>query len=156
MATDLEIPEQPDLTNRGVPAHIDADDIDPTEYDLRRQELEDILFAGAWREGFEEWAQYTELLPEDIAQAEQFGLFEEFDFYWDPDLDRLRYVTPTAADGWEEESTETSVETVLTELDELGRTVAECVATEVDWTDERIEDIIWSVESFGQIPTNEE
>jgi hypothetical protein len=71
---DIETPTPPDLTNRGVPARIDAA-VSTTEVDLRRPDLEAVLGEGAWQEGVDEWAQYTDLDEADVALAEEMGWF---------------------------------------------------------------------------------
>lgn len=157
MNQDIDVPVPPDITNRGLPEQFDADEpVD--ESDLRRGDLESVLRSGAWREGFDEWAQYTELDRSDVDDAHRLGLFGAFDFYWDGDGERLRYVVPEVPESWDERADEASVtRTILQgELDDLGRTVAETIATDyVDWGDEERDDLVWGVESFGQVPTEE-
>lgn len=157
MTSDIELPTPPDLTNRGTPVDLDLDETDPLETDLRREELEEILLDGAWREGFEEWAQYTTVSDSDVRLAADLGLFHAFDFFWDFDMGRLRYVTPAVPVDWDDRpDSGVSASTLQTELDDLGRAVAETIAAEyVDWGEEESSDLVWGVETFGQVPPEE-
>jgi hypothetical protein len=64
MALDVAVPEPPDLANRGLPSEFagveDVEAVDDVAA-LRREELDAVLRDGAWREAFEEWAEYTDL-----------------------------------------------------------------------------------------------
>lgn len=156
MALDVEVPTPPDITNRTTPVEFDTEET--TGNDRRRAELEAILRDGAWRAGFEEWAEYTDLSAADVALAETLGLFRAFDFFWDPEADRLRYVTPAVPAEWDDRAGEdvSSPRLVETEFDDLGRAVAETVVAEyVDWGSEESSDLVWGVETFGQVPTGD-
>ena len=158
MVIDVDVPTPPDITNRGIPDAIDADNV-TSESDLRREELEQILRNNAWQEGFEEWWQYTDLSEEDIQRAVELDLFHAFDFFWDNETRRLRYVTPAVPGEWDDDDTETvsTASVVQSELDDLGHIVAETMTTNyVDWGDIELSDPVWSVETFGQVPTREE
>jgi hypothetical protein len=158
MAPDVDLPTPPDLTNRGIPDELDADEGVVGERDLHRAELERVLDEGAWREGFEEWAEYTDLSETDVQQAEAVGLFRALDLFWDPDAERLRYQVPEVPGDWDDRvgGEGSPASTVQQELDELGRTVAETIATDyVDWGAAEPADLVWSVQTFGQVPTRE-
>jgi len=158
MALDVALPTPPDITNRGVPEKFDVDVLAGSDLDLRREELEAVLRDGAWREGFEEWAQYTDLSERDAELAEELGLFRALDFFWDFETDRLRYVVPAVPEAWDDRAGSDGVptSTLQEELDDLGRTVSEIVATDyVDWGEGESSDLVWGVESFGQVPTAE-
>lgn len=153
MSLDASVPTQPDVTNRGLPAPLDPE---ADAGDLRRAEIETVLADGAWREGVEEWTQYTDLSAADVELAEALGLFRSLDFYWDDEADRLRYVVPAVPEDWGERagSDGVSATTLQSELDDLGRTVAETVAIDyVDWGDGEPTDLVWGVETFGQVFT---
>lgn len=155
----LDVPNPPDLTNRENSAPFDPVNVASSGTDQRRAELEDILRDGAWREGFEEWAQYTDLSEAVVERAAEMGLFGSFDFFWDTQEDRLRYVAPAVPDDWAEGTGQSDVSAsfVQSELDDLGRAVAETIATGyVDWGSAESSDLVWSVETFGQVPTGEE
>lgn len=154
----LDVPNPPDLTNRGDSARFDPVNAISGGPEQRREELEEILHDGAWQQGFDEWAQYTDLTADDVERAEDIGLVGSLDFYWDDEADRLRYVAPEVPDDWTDRSDRsgTPASLVRTELDALGRTVAETIAADyVDWGDEAPSDLVWSVETFGQAPTGE-
>lgn len=155
MALDASVPTQPDLTNRGLPAALDPG---ADSGNLHRAELEAVLADGAWREGVAEWAQYTELNPADVELAEALGLFRSLDFYWDDVADRLRYVVPAVPEDWDDRAGSEGVSRAILqeELDGLGRTVAEIIATDyVDWGEGEPADLVWGVEAYGQVFTGE-
>ncbi|WP_340101442.1 hypothetical protein [Salinibaculum salinum] len=158
MVIDVDVPTPPDITNRGIPDTVDSDAV-TSEISLRREELEKILRQNAWQEGFEEWWQYTDLSEADIQWAEELSLFHAFDFFWDSEAGRLRYVTPAVPDEWGDDAEEavSPASVVQSELGELGDTVAETIATNyVDWGERELSDPVWSVDSFGQVPTRDE
>jgi hypothetical protein len=155
MALDVDVPEPPDLTNRGTPSdYPHSDELGGSE-DFRREELEAMLRDGAWREGFEEWGEYTDLDDEEVRAVADLGLFRDLDFYWDPVDETLRYDAPSVPGDWRERVSESLSSTsqasrVETELDDLGRTVLEELQdTYLDWSDEA-EDYVWSEETFGE------
>ena len=130
MGLDVAVPEPPDLSNRGTPRDFEWLDETPGSTDFHREELEDLLQDGAWREGVDEWAEYTDLDEAQVRVVGELGLFQAFDFYWDPTDDRLRVDAPSVPDDWRErpatESLDSStVSTVDTELQDLGRVVQE-------------------------------
>ncbi|MFB6153903.1 MAG: hypothetical protein ABEJ27_06590 [Halodesulfurarchaeum sp.] len=156
MALDVDVPTPPDLTNRGLPPGLSIAETAGDVQDLRRGELESVLGEGAWREAFEEWAQYTDLSATDIEHATTIGLFRAFDFFWDPDARRLRYVTPAIPEDWTDAEAVSAPDVVQAELDDFGRTVAETITSGyIDWG-EASSDLVWGVDSFGQVPTGEE
>jgi len=158
MTLDIDVPTPPDVTNRGVPDAIDAAEVPGSEMTLRREEIEQALRDGAWREGFEQWAGFTDLTEGDVRRADEAELFRSFDFYWDPTEERLRYVTPAVPTDWDDRVDGGTSGTILqSELDDLGRTVAETIVEDyVDLGDGEPVDLVWSVETFGQIQPGEE
>lgn len=151
MALDVDVPEPPDLTMRGTPSDYRATEESGQSRDFRREETETMLKDGAWREGFEEWAEYTDLDADAIRAIDELGLFKAFDFYWHPDRESLEYDAPEVPDDWEERAPESLTSTsetsrVETELDDLGRTVLEEIedilldqseeTVNYDWDDE--------------------
>lgn len=127
MTLDVEVPDPPELSNRGVPAEFEAVEAVGSSADLRREELEAFLADGAWREGFEEWAQYTDLGEAEFAAARELGLFRAFDFYWDPSDALLRFEAPSVPDDWRRRLDRDALDVTLVgaELQDLGRAVAE-------------------------------
>ena len=137
MGLDVETPEPPEL-----PA-VDAntyDDVEVQGEEYRRQELEDLLAEGAWTDAFDEWASHTDLDEEEFAIAEELGLFEEFDFFWDDFADRVGYHAPGIPEDWRErelhpelDSWET-VSGINATLAEFGDTVSETLKENyIDW-----------------------
>lgn len=150
MPSDLDVPPAPDVTNRQFPAELD--DVDFELEDLRRGEIETALREGAWRDGFAEWADYVDLDDEDLAMVYDRDLFPEFDFYYDPDTDRIRANPPTLPEDWVAETASPQVSTVRTALDDLGEIVAETlVADYLDWSADQDGDYIWREATFGTI-----
>lgn len=159
MALDVAVPTPPDITNRGVPGTFDVDAVAGSDQNLRRDELEGILRAGAWRQGFEEWAQYSDLSATAVELAVELGLFRALDFFWDFEARRLRYVVPAVPETWDDRAGPEGIpaSTLQEELDDLARTVSEIIATDyVDWGEAEAKDLVWGVETFGQVPTEEE
>lgn len=155
MALDVETPEPPDLTMRGTPSDFRSGEKARGMGDFRREELETMLKEGAWKEGFEEWAEYTDLAEEEIRAIADLELFRALDFYWDPDDEMLRYDAPDVPDDWRERAPESLTSSsqasrVETELDDLGRTVLEELQdTYLDRSDGASNDV-WSDEAFGE------
>ncbi|SFP96047.1 MULTISPECIES: hypothetical protein [Halolamina] len=103
MILDVSIPEPPDLSNRGRPSSFDWEESEIIgSEDFYREDLENLLQEGAWREGFEEWAEYTDLDEEEVRVVDDLDLFQAFDFYRDPTDDHLRYDAPTVPEDWRE------------------------------------------------------
>ena len=130
MALDVEVPDPPDLSNRGMPREFEWQEETLGSEDFYREDLEDLLQEGAWKEGFNEWTEYTNLEEEHVRIVSDLGLFQAFDFYWDPTEDRLRFDAPVISDDWQErdatESLDSSTVSMIDgELDDLGRAVQE-------------------------------
>ncbi|HKJ58269.1 MAG TPA: hypothetical protein VKA37_03495 [Halobacteriales archaeon] len=139
MALDVESPEPPDLTNRGLPTAIEA--AEGVEGDLRREELERFLRDGAWNEAFQEWAEYTDVTAEEYRTVEGRGLVQRLDVFWDPADGRLRSEVPDLPAEWDEEF----ASTIQVELSDLARTVVEMLEDAyVDWDEEEPSDVYWS------------
>jgi hypothetical protein len=105
-------------------------------------------------EGFDEWAEYTNLDEETVHLVDGLGLFQRFDFYWDPTDDRLRYDAPSIPADWRDrEETEaldsTAVSTIDAELSDLGRTVQEVLEDYIE-RDEGGSDAGWGEDPYGE------
>jgi hypothetical protein len=153
MALDIEVPEPPDLSNRGMPREFDWQEETLGSEDFYREDVEDLLQEGAWTEGVNEWAEYTNLDDADVRLVNELGLFQAFDFYWDPTDDRLRFDAPTIPDDWRErpatESLDSSrVSMIDNELDDLGRAVQEVLEDYVE-RDDVSTDFGWGADSYG-------
>jgi len=153
MALDIEVPESPDLSNRGMPREFEWQEETLGAEDFYREDIEDLLQEGAWTEGFNEWTEYTNLDEEHVRIVDDLGLFQAFDFYWDPVEDRLRFDAPVISDGWRErdatESLDSSTVSMIDgELDDLGRTVQEVLEDYLERTDES-SDHAWEEDTYG-------
>lgn len=153
MALDIEVPDPPDLSNRGMPREFEWDEETLGAEDFYREDLEDLLQDGAWKEGFNEWAEYTSLDESLGRLVSDLGLFQAFDFYWDPADDRLRFTAPTMPDDWPDrdvtESLDSSTVSMIDgELDDLGRTVQEVLEDYLERNDET-SDFGWGEETYG-------
>ena len=147
MGLDVETPDPPDLTNRGLPGGVDPDAANDGLGDLRRAELEEVLRDGAWSEGFREWAEYTDLTAPEYSVLREHGLFGEMDFYWDPTEGRVRYEPPALPPELSERRELTSL--ADTELSDLGDAVLETIDDGyLDWGGEPTDDRDWPGESF--------
>jgi hypothetical protein len=143
MGLDVETPTPPDLTNRPLPSDLEPADV--PDSGLRREELEEMLREGAWHEGFEEWAAYTDLTEAEYEAIRESGLLEELDFYWDPVEERVRFEVPPA----DRPAGEDLAERTTAEMTDLCRTVVEMLEDAyVDW--EENGEALWSEETFGE------
>ncbi|WP_433629404.1 hypothetical protein [Halomicrococcus sp. NG-SE-24] len=154
MSLDVDLPEPPDLSNRGMPREFEWLEETSGSEEFHREALEDWLQDGAWKEGFNEWAEYTDLDEKQVRAVDDLGLFQAFDFYWDPTDDRLRYDAPSVPDDWRErDATESfdssTVSMIDAELQNLGRTVQEMLEDYLERSEEA-SDYVWSEETFGQ------
>ena len=154
MALDVEVPEPPDLSNRGMPHEFELQDETLGSEDFYREDLEDLLQEGAWKEGFNEWTEYTDLDEEHVRIVSDLGLFQAFDFYWDPTEDRLRFDAPMIPDDWRErDATESfdssTVSMIDAALQDLGRTVYETLEDYLE-RNEEASDFGWGRETYGK------
>jgi hypothetical protein len=153
MALDVSVPEPPDLSNRGTPRGFEWQDETFGAEDFYREDLEDLLQEGAWSEGFEEWAAYTDLEEDHVRIVGELDLFRAFDFYWDPTEDRLRFDAPTLPDDWRERAATESLDTgtvsmIDTALQDLGRAVSETLEDYVERNEDNAE-FTWVDETYG-------
>jgi hypothetical protein len=137
MALEIEVPEPPDLSNRGMPREFEWQEETLGSEDFYREDLEDLLQEGAWKEGFNEWTEYTNLNEEQVRIVSDLGLFQALDFYWDPTEDRLRFDAPTISDAQRgrnvTESLDSSTVSMIDgELDDLGRVVHEMLEDRIE------------------------
>ena len=151
MTFDIAVPEPPDLSNRGMPREFEWQEETLGSEDFYREDLEDLLQEGAWKEGFNEWTEYTNLDEEQVRIVGDLGLFQSFDFYWDPTEDRLRYDAPTISDAPRErdvtESFNSSTVSMIDgELDDLGRAVHEMLEDHLE-RDGQLSDYGWDEET---------
>lgn len=147
MSLDVTVPEPPDLTNRGTPREFEWEEETLGSEEFYREDIEDLLVEGAWKEGFNEWAEYTDLDGEQVRIVGELGLFQAFDFYWDPVEDGLRFDPPALPDDWREEAAGESFDGgarsfIDSELQDLGRAVYETLEGYLD-TDAEPSDYGW-------------
>ncbi|MDZ7745815.1 MAG: hypothetical protein U5K28_04560 [Halobacteriales archaeon] len=153
MTLDVPIPEPPDLSNRGRPSGFDWEESETLgSEDFYREDLENLLQEGAWREAFEEWAEYTDLDEETVRAVDELGLFHAFDFYRDPTDDHLRFDAPTMPEDWRERDVTESIDSdsvsaINSELHGLGRTVHETLQNYLQRTRGASD---WGEERFGE------
>ena len=153
MALDVEIPDPPDLSNRGSPRDFEMQDSEGSP-DFHREDLEALLHDTAWTMGFEEWLDRTDLTAEHVEAVNALGLFQELDFYWDPADERLRDDTPTVPEDWRErEATahldSSDVSLVRSELQDLARTVREALEDELERSD-AVSAALWVDDPYGE------
>ena len=153
MALDIEVPDPPDLSNRGMPREFEWEEETLGSEEFYREDLEDLLQEGAWTEGFNEWTEYTNLEEEHVRTINNLGLFQALDFYWDPIEDRLRFDAPPLSDDWQEHAATASLDSstvslIDNELDDLGRTVQEVLEDYVERNDES-SDYGWNETPYG-------
>lgn len=161
MARNVEVPDPPELTNRGLPsAFADVEAVGGAA-DLRRDELEAILADGAWQDAFDEWSEYTDLTPAEIGVLRDAGLFESFDIYWDPAAESLDYEPPSIPHDWGTKARAAGVDSpvnrslVVEAIDDLGRMVVETIEDAYLRFEDEADDYVWSVDTFGQAPEHE-
>lgn len=156
MGLDVEVPDAPQLSNRGLPSEFEAVEAVGGAEDLRREELEAVLRDGAWQEAFREWAAYTDLTAEEFRVALDLGLVERLDVFWDPMEERLRSSAPPVPEDWRERTdrpvsdAEALAARLEAELADLGDAVVEMLEDAyVAWGDEEATDPVWGEETFG-------
>lgn len=137
MGLNVDPPAPPELPQRDTDTY---DDIEVQGTDYRREELETFLAEGAWEDAFEQWAERTDLSAEAFAIAEDLGMFDAFDFFWDDFADRVGYHAPGIPEDWKERGLHpelTSWETVSginAAMAEFGDTVSRTLKSEyIDW-----------------------
>jgi len=138
MGLDVPEPEPPDLQpNMNVDEYEDVD-VQGEEY--RREDLQELLEAGAWSDAFGQWATHTDMDEADFAIVEDLGLFAEFDFFWDDFADRVGYHAPGLPEDWRTRDIHPdldswgTVSSINAGLTEFGQIVCEVLKSEyIDW-----------------------
>lgn len=136
---DVETPDPPSLGTEHRTAETDTRI--EAGADVHREDLATALHEGAWVQGFQEWAEHTDLDGSAWRAVADLGLIEEFDFFWDGSADRVGYSSPGIPENWRQADLHpaldswSTVSSVNAALSELGRTVAAVLTQEyVDWT----------------------
>ena len=131
MALDVAVPDAPSLSGPSPGAAYSA--VSPPETaaggSYRRDELEELLEAGAWADGFEAWAAGTDLAESEFARLIRHDILEQLDFYWDPVTEEVGYRVPSLPDD-ASEALSTDPDDVESELDALARTVSETLESD--------------------------
>ena len=155
MGLDVEIPDPPQLSNRGVANEFEAVEAVGGAADLRRQEIEEILHDGVWNEAFEEWTEYTDLTEDEFAILVDLEVFQQYDVFWDSTEEQLDFVAPSLPDDWRGRVSVQPTDVngfsmrAATELTDLGHTIVEMLEdAPIDWIGEGPA-IGWSDESQG-------
>ncbi|MGM0605672.1 MAG: hypothetical protein ACQETB_08380 [Halobacteriota archaeon] len=138
MTLEVDPPAPPKLAAIDPNQYDDAEIVGDTDY--RRDDISELLAAGAWTDAFEAWAETTAVTTEEWAIVESLDLLEEFDFFWDDFADRVGYHAPGIPADWkvrdlhpELDSWET-VSSINAGLTELGQVVCEVLKDEyIDW-----------------------
>ncbi|MFC7070789.1 hypothetical protein [Halobaculum lipolyticum] len=126
MALDVTVPDPPSLRgpqSRGAYESLGTEEPEPTD-DYRRDVVRVALREGAWRDAFAEWTDHTYLAAAEFETAVGLGLFEAFDFYWDPAGEDVGYRAPTVPDDERDRFPDGGANGIDEELDALGRTVS--------------------------------
>lgn len=137
MALNADSPAPPELPEVDTGEY---DDVDVQGEEYRRQELEQMLKDGAWDDAFYQWTEHTDLDDEEFVIAEELGLFEEYDFFWDDFADRVGYHAPGIPENWREKNLHPELDSwdtvsgINAALAELGDTVSRTLKAEyIDW-----------------------
>lgn len=141
MAVDAEPPEPPSLEAIDPNEYEDAEVIGDTDY--KREEIEELLEAGAWTEAFETWQEDTDLDDRGFQIVLDLEMLGQFDFFWDSFADRVGYHAPGLPEDWKERDLHpdldswATVSAINAGLTELGQEVCEVLYDEyIEWESE--------------------
>jgi hypothetical protein len=141
MSLDVEVPPSPELDQTDPNEYDDAEVIGDTDY--KRDELEDLLRAGAWEDAFERWADDASLNEAEFEVVTDLGMLRQFDFFWDAFAERVGYHAPGIPEDWKERNYHPdldswgTVSAINAGLTELGQLVCEVLKDDyVDWETE--------------------
>ncbi|RNJ26089.1 hypothetical protein [Halosegnis longus] len=138
MTLDVSTPPVPELAV-GQDAG-SYDDADPQSDEYRREELQELLYDGAWADAFEQWTQTTPVEEADWEIVRDLKLTSRFDFFWDDFADRVGYHAPGLPEDWKERDLHPELESwsrvsrINAGLTEFGQLVCDVLKTEyIDW-----------------------
>jgi hypothetical protein len=141
MSLDVGVPPSPELDQTDPNEYDDAEVIGDTDY--KRDELEDLLRAGAWEDAFERWADDASLNEAEFEVVTDLGMLRQFDFFWDAFAERVGYHAPGIPEDWKERNYHPdldswgTVSAINAGLTELGQLVCEVLKDDyVDWETE--------------------
>jgi len=139
MTLDVDPPDPPELSEQ-VPDKYDDDDHLDEDSEYRRNDLETLLHEGAWTDGFDEWAEHTDLDEDEYEIAVELGMFAAFDFFWDDFADRVGYNAPGIPEDWREKEYHPDLDSwgtvsgINAAMTEFGQTISEVLKTDyIDW-----------------------
>lgn len=127
MALDVPVPDPPSLSGTQPLGEYEAigSPADDPSADVRREAIADALAGGAWAAAFDEWTAETDISTAEFELLVRLGLFDAFDFFWDPATDDVGYRAPDLPDEARREFPGREADDVEDELDTLGRIVSE-------------------------------
>jgi hypothetical protein len=131
MSLDVEVPDPPRLSGPGDPG--DYESVEEAEEwtgdDAPRRALSEMLSAGAWEDGFEEWRRGTSLSVAQFEATRELGAFQRLDFHYNPTAEDVGYRAPSLPEGpdtlAEAGLDRDDAREIEGELDDLGRIVSE-------------------------------
>lgn len=89
--------------------------------------VKESLKEGAWKEGIEEWKK--DVKKEDMNLIKELQLLDNFEFFWDDNVDRVGYEAPSIPSDWKAKEYSDIVESwaqvsrINVGLNELGEKV---------------------------------
>ena len=138
MGLDVGAPDPPELGEQNPEEYEDVEVVAETDY--RREEIEEFLREGAWAEAWDQWSAHTDLTAEEYAIAEDLGLIDGFDFFWDSFAERVGYHAPGIPEDWKEREYHpdldswSAVSSINASLTELGQVVCDVLKEGyIDW-----------------------
>lgn len=138
MSLEVESPDPPELNEMNPNEYDDADVVGDTDY--RREELEEFLEDGAWREAFGEWADDSDMDESEWQIVVDLDLISRFDFFWDSFADRVGYHAPGLPEDWKERDLHpdldswSTISSINAGLTELGQIVCDVLKDDyIDW-----------------------
>ncbi len=141
MSLTVDPPRPPELSDVDPNEYDDAEVVGQTDY--RRDELNELLTDGAWREAFEHWRVDAKMTDEEWTIVEDLELISRFDFFWDDFAGRVGYHAPGLPEDWRERDLHpglaswSTVSSINAGLTELGQQVCDTLLDEyIEWESE--------------------
>jgi len=138
MSLNVNAPNPPELESQNPNQYEDAEVVGDTDY--RREEIEQFLKGGAWKEAFDRWAEQTNMENSVFGIIDDLGLIERFDFFWDSYAERVGYHAPGIPEHWKEKDIHPgldswgTVSSINAGLTELGQVVCDVLKDDyIDW-----------------------
>ncbi len=105
--------------------------------DMDDEKLRDLLDDGVWEDAIVRWRDDGDLSREDYELIRDIDLLDEYEFFWDEEVDRVGYECPSIPKDWKTESYSDRIDSwaqvsrINMALNELGNTVREIVEEEI-------------------------